>query len=130
MSNYSEWKAKNKAEREAKAAEFMKMVEVGSVFYSSWGYEQTNIDFYQVTKKSAKFITLRPIESLRAEAEWAQHDVMPIRDRFKTGFDSFVPLEGKRFKMQGYASSPCVSLCDFANAYLWDGKPKHSTSYA
>ena len=29
-------------------------IKVGDIFYRSWGYEQTNIDYYIVTKKIGK----------------------------------------------------------------------------
>ena len=29
-------------------------LQIGSILYSSWGYEQTNIDFYEVTKLIGK----------------------------------------------------------------------------
>ena len=39
-------------------------VKVGDVFYNSWGYEQTNIDFYEVVKLRGKTqIVLRAIAS-------------------------------------------------------------------
>ncbi len=34
---------------------------VGQVLYDSWGYEQTNIDFYQVVEVSEKSIKIRSI---------------------------------------------------------------------
>ena len=44
------WK-KYKEERKARAKVELK---VGDIIYTSWGYEQTNIDFYQVTKLVGK----------------------------------------------------------------------------
>ena len=35
----------------------------GDLFYTSWGYEQTNIDYYQVVSVTAKTLTLREIGS-------------------------------------------------------------------
>lgn len=37
------------------------MPKVGDLFYSSWGYDQTNIDFYQVTAVKGKMIEATPI---------------------------------------------------------------------
>ena len=37
-------------------------IKPGDIFYNSWGYEQTNIDFYQVVSVTAKTITLRAIK--------------------------------------------------------------------
>ena len=34
----------------------------GDIFVSSWGYDQTNVDFYEVVKVAAKTVTLIPIE--------------------------------------------------------------------
>lgn len=36
---------------------------VGDILYDSWGYEQTNIDFFQVTNVTDKSVYLRPIAS-------------------------------------------------------------------
>lgn len=36
-------------------------VEIGDVFVSSWGYDQTNVDFYRVTRKTKAMIELSPI---------------------------------------------------------------------
>lgn len=37
-------------------------IKIGDIFYNSWGYDQTNIDFYQVISTTAKTITLRRIK--------------------------------------------------------------------
>ena len=35
---------------------------VGDILYSSWGYEQTNIDFYQVAElNGSSMVTLKPV---------------------------------------------------------------------
>ncbi len=34
----------------------------GDILYASWGYEQTNIDFYQITGVKGKFATLKEIK--------------------------------------------------------------------
>lgn len=38
-------------------------LKTGDVVYSSWGYEQTNIDFYKVSRMTEKTIWFLPIES-------------------------------------------------------------------
>ena len=53
---------------------------VGKIFYSSWGYEQTNIDFYKVVEvsKSGKTITLQQIGSQVVEVNgYCSEDVIP-----------------------------------------------------
>lgn len=39
------------------------IINVGDIVYDSWGYEQTNIDFYQVTKVLNASVIIRPISS-------------------------------------------------------------------
>lgn len=57
-------KAEHKAERKQLQENALDSVNVGDVFCSSWGYEQTNIDYYQVIAiKGKSTITLRQISS-------------------------------------------------------------------
>ena len=37
-------------------------LKVGDILYSSWGYDQTNIDFYQVTAVGVHSVKIREIE--------------------------------------------------------------------
>lgn len=39
-------------------------IKIGDIFYNSWGYDQTNIDFYQVVKTTDKTVTLRQIKGV------------------------------------------------------------------
>lgn len=43
------------------AAAFVAAANIGDVFYSSWGYDQTNVDFYEVVRKTAKTVYVREI---------------------------------------------------------------------
>jgi len=53
-------------------------VEVGDVFVSTWGYEQTNVDFYKVTRKTKAMIELSPIPCrVVDETGWASDRVVP-----------------------------------------------------
>ena len=60
------WQSELLAAIEKKAAKPAKKqpthnVQVGDVFYSSWGYEQTNINFFQVVKISNSFVEIMEI---------------------------------------------------------------------
>ncbi len=56
---------------------------VGDVVYNSWGYDQTNIDFYQVVKISALYVWLRPIgATMSEEIGFMAAYKSPCRDRF------------------------------------------------
>jgi len=61
---------------------------VGGILYDSWGWEQTNIDFYQIIEVNAKSIKIRRIASKyapeqdnRGLSSMAAY-VMPIQDEF------------------------------------------------
>ena len=38
-------------------------IQPGTILYSSWGYDQTNVDYYQVVSKSGRRVKVRPIAS-------------------------------------------------------------------
>ncbi len=48
--------------------------QIGDIFVESWGYEQTNVDFYQVIKLNAASVVLRKI--------WASDTVEPRKNAF------------------------------------------------
>ena len=50
---------------------------VGEILSSSWGYEQTNWDFYQIVKVSNKSIWLREIESESKPCNYRSYEVKP-----------------------------------------------------
>lgn len=61
-------------------------VQIGDVFYDSWGWEQTNIDFYQVVALRGKTqIVLKAVAHEGKQTAFCQADVRPIKDQFLTG---------------------------------------------
>ena len=101
-------------------------VKVGDVFYSSWGYDQTNIDWFQVDKLIGKNkITVVPLGSkfVGNTPEGFDDKVVPggqsnRNDLIKGSKNYIVNMEGGR---------PSFSVNSFARAYPWDGTPKYET---
>ncbi len=62
---------------EAKAA-----VQVGDIMYGSWGYDQTNVEFYQVVARSGDMLTLRENQCASVVTGWLQEKVWPAKDQF------------------------------------------------
>jgi len=93
------------------------MIKLGDIFKSSWGYDQTNVDFYQVTRViSEKTIEVTPIEGKRIEDE----KVIPMIGEF-TG----EPMRRRpRFSQYGIYIN---GECSFMSASLWDGQPCYVT---
>ena len=50
-----------KAERQQKRRDFRHSLKVGDILVDSWGYDQTNIDYFQVIGVEELFVTVREI---------------------------------------------------------------------
>jgi hypothetical protein len=100
-------------------------LQVGDIYVSTWGYEQTNVNFYQVIKVTAKTVTVREIEArLHETTGYLSRTVMPVRGAFK--FNA-VPI---RRTFRTYQGLTCISINSYEGARNWDGKPQYATSYA
>ena len=60
-------------------------VQIGDIFYTCWGYEQTNVDFYEVVAVTPKMAMVKPIRSHRTETGWLQGNAEPIPGAFIIG---------------------------------------------
>lgn len=97
-------------------------LEVGHVLVCSWGYDQTNVDFYQVTRIVGKVsVAIRPIAArTRENSELAmQGKTFPVIDAF-TGDEM----------IKRVTDGDCVKIASYAHARLWDGKPQWNSWYA
>lgn len=92
---------------------------IGDILYSSWGYGQTNIDFFQVvglTKLGVKIVCMEDLV-----VEWNND----------TWYGKKIPGEPRKHKpMQhkvhnsDYDFGPYISVSSWSIATKWDGKPK------
>lgn len=97
-------------------------MKVGDILYSDWGYEQTNIDFYEVVKATEKTVTVRKIESRKTHTGDMTGTAEPEPGAFKG--------EPMRRKVLEFSGIEIISICSYANARPYDGKPKIFTCYA
>lgn len=58
-----EYKQQKKERHQEGLKNIKNIIKVGDIVYNSWGYEQTNIDFYQVVKVLDASVIIRPISS-------------------------------------------------------------------
>lgn len=76
---YEQRKAEQRAARQARG----RGLEVGDVLSAMWGYEQTNIDYYQVTALIGdKMVEVRKIAAAAEETQWLQGKTVPLVDNF------------------------------------------------
>lgn len=93
---------------------------VGSILYTSWGYDQTNIDFYQVVERRGKTtIVLRQLKRRSENEGWCRDKVWPLPDEFVND-----ELIVRRIK------HGCAKIESYAYLHPWDGKARSATSYA
>lgn len=109
-----------KANYKAKRKALGRGVEVGNVLVSSWGYDQTNINYYQVVALVGEtMVEYRPIGQVQMEATgYMAGRCMPNIDGFTGEAKRAVAKDG-RVKINGSQS-----------ATVWDGKPDSWTAYA
>ena len=110
-------------------------LKVGDYLYESWGYDQTNIDFYKVTelvgKSSVKIIPVKGtfVEDTDYKVaptdEVADYDVLlkfkPKDEEYPRGWK---PEDGPIMKR---AKDGWVRLSSGYSASLYDGEPKYET---
>jgi len=98
---------------------------VGDIVYDSWGYDQTNIDFFQIVEVKPKSVVMRPISQTKTETEYMSGHTSPVKDRF-TGEPILKRLVGY------WNTEKAVGVISSTHGWisLYDGKPKSYSSYA
>lgn len=114
----------------------MNKIQIGDIFYNSWGYEQTQVDFYEVIRisPSGKSVDLRPIGFQWTEPDnWDCATVIPDPEgtsRF-THHDVQI-LKNKRLNFRPRhisvpVTEPGERIADHKIASLWNGSPCYFT---
>ncbi len=88
---------------------------VGDILYSSWGYDQTNVNFYQITAVKGQKVVLREVKTKVVSESGYHENVVPAPDQFHGP-----PL----IRMVGPGS---IKIDDVSRAYPWSGKPMYQT---
>ncbi len=101
--NMEKAKVTFKAETKTRNQKAQDNVKVGDIFRCSWGYEQTNINFYKVvSKKGAATVELQEIGyNTVEETSWCSADVVADPTRHK-GEVFTKRLNGDTFKMSSF----------------------------
>jgi hypothetical protein len=102
--------------------------EVGDIVYNSWGYEQTNIQYYKVLEMTDHFIKVQELYLETVEGSEYSHGMA----------DEVVPsttfVEGSQpFRLKVKANSDgSAMICNPESFYYfskWDGRPKYRSWY-
>ena len=95
---------------------------VGDIIHHSWGWEQTQCDYYQITEVTPHGATIRAIQSAAVDGSTVSHGMADRRTAVKDAFC------GEPFKVRidggGY-----VTTLKHGNASKWDGRANYCSWY-
>lgn len=92
--------------------EITRPVKVGDIFVCSWGYDQTNIDFYQVTRLMPSMVEIRKIGQHIVHTAYLQGDCTPCPNYFID--------KPKRKKITNWGGNPWIRINSFSSAKRLD----------
>lgn len=128
----------DKAEAQRAAMKIFKAsdyYQLGDIIVNSWGYDQTNVDFYQVTEVLNKKIRVREIcgEMVESCGSMSAY-VMPLKDRFcdDTHNSREISLLSLKADINSKGEISC-RICDpkkFYNFHKWEGTKQYCSWYA
>ena len=110
-----EYAAKRKADRSKPHT-----LNIGDILYTSWGYDQTNVDFYQVVEVVGKCtVVIREIAHKTIEGSGGPSEsVVAVKDSF---------IGEPMTKRSNSTNS--VRIASYSSASPWDGQPRHQTGF-
>ena len=97
-------------------------VKVNDIFYSSWGYDQTNIDFYMVVDVTKSSVKVVAIGEDRTYTGPMQGNCVPN-----------LSAKGNKIitkRLNYYNNKPSFKIASYASAYPWNGQPMCFTEWA
>jgi hypothetical protein len=106
-------KADYKARQEAEADQ----VEVGGIYYTSWGYDQTNVDFYQVVGRTAKTVQYIGLGKTVHGTDCPAADKVVADTTIKGKEVHTAKINGNGWR-----------IGTFRFARPWNGQPQHQTA--
>jgi hypothetical protein len=122
-------RAEAKAEKQARRAALKASDhwQVGDCVYTSWGYDQTNVEYYQITAVKARSVIVRQIAANSSDqGQPGGGKIAPRRFEY-IGPEIYCPLsESGRF-----SAGPCYDKDKpiFRHAcYKWDGRARYTSS--
>lgn len=132
MSDVAAKFARRKAQKE-----FVPDVKLGDIFCFTWGYEQTNINFFQVVGVRGKMIDLKEIAQKFSDRDTGNSMsayTLPIPDQFVED-SHFYPkgkntLTKKALLSTSYGTNNITFNMPYGYLGKWDGQPEYASWYA
>lgn len=99
----------------------MERFKLNDILVSSWGYDQTNIDFYKVVGLTSKCVKIRKLKQTTTETGFMCGDTTPLNE--------FANDKILTKRIMYYKDKPYISI-SYGSADLWEGKPERCSWYA
>lgn len=103
----------------------------GKILYASWGYDQTNINWYKIVKRSGMNVILQELEAIESPKLDLNGNSYSMTGTSVPNLDKPInkPIRRKLATRDG-----AIIGCNYTSSYgwisAWNGKPKGYTSYA
>ena len=117
-----EWKNEHKLKSKKAKDQMADKIQVGTLLHGSWGYEQTNCEFYQVIEKLSKYkVVIREIGGKVVEDSEGHDccDLNPVKDSFtnKEPITKMIGTYGISFRL--FHLSPCSETDKFYSSWYY-----------
>jgi hypothetical protein len=101
----------------------LEKVKKGDIFVNTWGYDQTNKDFWKVVRKTPKSAVLKKLKTQLTETGFMSGDAVPLK--------IFDPHYEKVIKRIRHDAEGKANL-GFNHGWTekWGGKPERASWYA
>jgi hypothetical protein len=116
----------------------IKEVKVGDIFYTSWGYDQTNVEFYKVVRATKSSVWVQETGQVREYSDQSNGDYWTTKSTGEIGSRQVYNYETGEYEIKfppitmhrvqyGYGS-PAIKINSCSNGWLWDGSPVHAST--
>ena len=98
---------------------------IGDILICEWGWEQTNVDFYQVVRTTTKSVWIRQINHTADQVAYDEYHVEPIADSFIDDNE-----KGELHRVCYSGSEPYLHMNSYSIATRYAGQNILETTYA
>ncbi len=121
------WKAEAQAKRKAWVNDY----KVGDLLRTCWGYDQTNVEYYEVVEVRGKHVMIREIMQKRVETHSLQGNCVPLPGHYRDGkagepMRKLATEQGVRISSCQWASRETPTMVAGVPVY----SPAHWSAYA
>lgn len=105
-------------------------MDIGVILVYSWGYDQTNVEFFKVVKATSKTVTIEAINGQLAKDEegfMCGHSVPSVPHALAPAYRQ--EEAGRKVLKTGGDGEEFVRM-PYGIAKVWNGKPQYTSWYA